>query len=84
MTFFPLRHAMECGAATVTIVVVSRYAFTNVQTSPMCGEYAADAAIVSERVAIAVVSECVSIAVVVASPHDTRTHVSAKEYDRNP
>jgi hypothetical protein len=52
--------------------------------SPMCGEYAADAAIVSERVAIAVVSECVSIAVVVASPHDTRTHVSAKEYDRNP
>jgi len=44
---------MESGAATVVIVVVSPYAFTNVQTSPIRGEYAADAAIVSDRVSVA-------------------------------
>jgi len=81
MTFFPLRHATEFGAATVVIVVVSRYAFTNVQTSPIRGEYAADAAILSDRVsvatAVAIVSDCVSVAA--AAPHDARTQVNAKQ-----
>ena len=67
MTLFPLRHAMESCAATVVIVVVSRYAFTNVQTSPIRGEYAADAATVSDRVSVAA-----------AAPHDTRAQVNAK------
>jgi hypothetical protein len=70
MALFPRRHAMESGAATVVIVVVSRYAFTNVQTSPIRGEYAADAEIVSDRV---------SVAVAEAAPHDARTHVNAKK-----